>query len=130
MTTRTTKAVVTFTRPFSLSGFDGEQPAGPYSVKTMKGYWMAFPSRPTAGQKQGCTLRTFLAAFTVRSRVQSSIPNSLTQLSRWMLLTPRHMTRSSHGARYTCRAPPGSKTLTDGQEHAVADPTWSRNSQH
>ena len=34
MTTRTTKAAVTFTRPFSLSGFDGEQPAGPYSVET------------------------------------------------------------------------------------------------
>jgi hypothetical protein len=34
MTTRTTKAAVTFTRPFSLSGFDGEQPAGSYSVET------------------------------------------------------------------------------------------------
>jgi len=34
MTTRTTKSTVTFTRPFSLSGFDGEQPAGSYSVET------------------------------------------------------------------------------------------------
>ncbi len=34
MTTRTTKTTVTFTRPFSLSGFDGEQPAGSYSVET------------------------------------------------------------------------------------------------
>ena len=34
MTTRTTKKTVTFTRPFSLSGFDGEQPAGSYSVET------------------------------------------------------------------------------------------------
>jgi len=34
MTTRTTKKTVIFTRPFSLSGFDGEQPAGSYSVET------------------------------------------------------------------------------------------------
>ncbi len=34
MTTRTTKTTVTFTRPFSLSGFDGMQPAGSYSVET------------------------------------------------------------------------------------------------
>jgi hypothetical protein len=34
MSMRTTKTTVTFTRPFSLSGFDGEQPAGPYSVET------------------------------------------------------------------------------------------------
>ena len=34
MTTRTTKSTVTFTRPFSLGGFDGEQPAGSYSVET------------------------------------------------------------------------------------------------
>lgn len=34
MSTRTTKTTVTFTRPFSLSGFDGEQPAGSYSVET------------------------------------------------------------------------------------------------
>jgi hypothetical protein len=34
MTTRTTKKTVTFARPFSLSGFDGEQPAGSYSVET------------------------------------------------------------------------------------------------
>ena len=34
MTTRTTKSKVTFTRPFNLSGFDGEQPAGSYSVET------------------------------------------------------------------------------------------------
>jgi hypothetical protein len=34
MTTRTTKSTVSFTRPFSLSGFDGEQPAGSYSVET------------------------------------------------------------------------------------------------
>ncbi|WP_284735974.1 hypothetical protein [Dongia deserti] len=33
MTTRT-KRTVTFKRPFSLSGFDGEQPAGTYSVET------------------------------------------------------------------------------------------------
>jgi hypothetical protein len=32
--TRTTKSTVTFKRPFSLSGFDGEQPAGSYSVET------------------------------------------------------------------------------------------------
>ena len=34
MTTRTTKSMVTFTRPFNLTGFDGEQPAGCYSVET------------------------------------------------------------------------------------------------
>ena len=34
MTIRTTKKTVIFTRPFSLSGFDGEQPAGSYSVET------------------------------------------------------------------------------------------------
>lgn len=34
MSTRTTNTTVTFTRPFSLSGFDGEQPAGSYSVET------------------------------------------------------------------------------------------------
>jgi hypothetical protein len=34
MTTRTTKKTVTFRRPFNLSGFDGEQPAGSYSVET------------------------------------------------------------------------------------------------
>ena len=34
MTIRTIKTTVTFTRPFSLSGFDGEQPAGTYSVET------------------------------------------------------------------------------------------------
>jgi hypothetical protein len=34
VTTRTTKTTVTFTRPFSLTGFDGEQPAGSYSVET------------------------------------------------------------------------------------------------
>jgi hypothetical protein len=32
--TRTSKKTVTFTRPFNLSGFDGEQPAGSYSVET------------------------------------------------------------------------------------------------
>ena len=34
MTTRTTRKTVTFRRPFNLSGFDGEQPAGSYSVET------------------------------------------------------------------------------------------------
>ena len=34
MTSRTTKKTVTFKRPFNLSGFDGEQPAGAYSVET------------------------------------------------------------------------------------------------
>lgn len=34
MTMRTTKTMVTFTRPFSLSGFEGMQPAGDYSVET------------------------------------------------------------------------------------------------
>lgn len=34
MTTRTTKSKVTFTRPFDLNGFDGQQPAGCYSVET------------------------------------------------------------------------------------------------
>ena len=34
MTTRTTKSTVIFTRPFNLSGFDGAQPAGSYSVET------------------------------------------------------------------------------------------------
>jgi hypothetical protein len=34
MTMRTTKSTVTFKRPFNLSGFDGEQPAGSYSVET------------------------------------------------------------------------------------------------
>jgi hypothetical protein len=34
MTMRTTKSLVTFTRPFNLTGFDGEQPAGSYSVET------------------------------------------------------------------------------------------------
>lgn len=34
MTMRTTKTTVTFTQPFSLSGFDGKQPAGSYSVET------------------------------------------------------------------------------------------------
>lgn len=34
MTTRTTKRMVTFKQPFSLTGFDGEQPAGTYSVET------------------------------------------------------------------------------------------------
>lgn len=34
MTTRTIRTTVTFTRPFSLSGFDGQQPAGSYSVET------------------------------------------------------------------------------------------------
>jgi hypothetical protein len=33
-TNRTTKKTVTFMRPFRLSGFDGEQPAGCYSVET------------------------------------------------------------------------------------------------
>ena len=34
MMSRTTKKTVTFKRPFNLSGFDGEQPAGSYSVET------------------------------------------------------------------------------------------------
>jgi hypothetical protein len=34
MTARTIKTTVTFTRPFSLNGFDGQQPAGSYSVET------------------------------------------------------------------------------------------------
>lgn len=34
MTTGTVKRTVTFKRPFNLSGFDGEQPAGTYSVET------------------------------------------------------------------------------------------------
>lgn len=34
MTMRTTKSMVTFTQPFNLAGFDGEQPAGSYSVET------------------------------------------------------------------------------------------------
>jgi hypothetical protein len=31
---RTIRATVTFRRPFSLGGFDGEQPAGSYSIET------------------------------------------------------------------------------------------------
>lgn len=34
MTPRTTSRTVTFTRPFLLSGFDGAQPAGTYTVET------------------------------------------------------------------------------------------------
>jgi len=34
MTMRTTKSTVIFMRPFNLGGFDGEQPAGSYSVET------------------------------------------------------------------------------------------------
>jgi hypothetical protein len=34
MTVRTSRKTVTFTRPFSLSGIDEEQPAGPYTVET------------------------------------------------------------------------------------------------
>ncbi|HET8727573.1 MAG TPA: hypothetical protein VFO41_08705 [Alphaproteobacteria bacterium] len=34
MTTRTSSRTVTFTRPFSLSGVDGVQPAGTYVVET------------------------------------------------------------------------------------------------
>jgi hypothetical protein len=34
MTTRTVRTTVTFERPFSLGGFDGQQPAGSYSVET------------------------------------------------------------------------------------------------
>ncbi|MBL0899845.1 MAG: hypothetical protein IBJ17_14255 [Reyranella sp.] len=34
MSTRTTPASVTFTRPFALSALDGEQPAGTYQLVT------------------------------------------------------------------------------------------------
>jgi hypothetical protein len=34
MTTRTTRSTVTFSRPFTLSGVDGIQPAGTYTVET------------------------------------------------------------------------------------------------
>lgn len=34
MTTRTIRTTVTFARPFSLGGFDGQQPAGSYAVET------------------------------------------------------------------------------------------------
>jgi hypothetical protein len=34
MTTRTSRRTVTFTRPFSLRGIDGVQPAGAYTVET------------------------------------------------------------------------------------------------
>jgi hypothetical protein len=34
MSTRTTLASVTFTRPFALSALDGEQPAGTYQLVT------------------------------------------------------------------------------------------------
>jgi hypothetical protein len=34
MTTRTTSSTVTFSRPFTLSGIDGIQPAGTYTVET------------------------------------------------------------------------------------------------
>lgn len=34
MTTRTSHKSVTFTRPFSLGGIDGVQPAGTYTVET------------------------------------------------------------------------------------------------
>jgi hypothetical protein len=34
MTTRTSHKSVTFTRPFALSGIDGVQPAGIYTVET------------------------------------------------------------------------------------------------
>ena len=34
MATRTTRKAVTFTRPFSLTGVDGIQPAGIYDVDT------------------------------------------------------------------------------------------------
>ena len=34
MTVRTSRKNVTFTRPFSLSGIDGLQPAGSYTVET------------------------------------------------------------------------------------------------
>jgi hypothetical protein len=34
MTGRTSQRTVTFTRPFSLNGLDGAQPAGTYTVQT------------------------------------------------------------------------------------------------
>lgn len=34
MFTRTSRRVVTFSRPFTLSGIDGVQPAGSYTVET------------------------------------------------------------------------------------------------
>jgi len=34
MTVRTSREIVTFTRPFYLSGIDEMQPAGPYTVET------------------------------------------------------------------------------------------------
>ncbi len=34
MTVRTSRKSITFTRPFSLSGIDGVQPAGTYTVET------------------------------------------------------------------------------------------------
>ena len=34
MTVRTSRKTVTFTRPFALSGIDGVQPAGTYTVET------------------------------------------------------------------------------------------------
>ena len=59
MTVRTSRKRVTFTRPFSLSGIDGMQPAGTYEVETEEelleglsfpsyrriGTWIFFPSR-------------------------------------------------------------------------------------
>lgn len=105
MTTRTTKAAVTFTRPFSLSGFDGEQPAGPYSVETDEELLdgVSFPAyRRTETRMYREDVSTGIYGC---SKLRSSIPNSLKPPSRWTPLTPRHMTPSSHGARCTCRTP-------------------------
>ena len=43
MTTRTSHMRVTFIRPFSLSGIEGEQPAGTYTVETHEALLQSVP---------------------------------------------------------------------------------------
>lgn len=98
MTTRTTKSMVTFTRPFNLTGFDGEQPAGSYSVETdeelLEG--VSFPA-----YRRMATMMQVDASSRVRPaccKSQSSIRTSLRRPWRLTLLTIRTAMSSPHGA--------------------------------
>lgn len=96
MTTRTIKTTVTFKRPFSLSGFDGEQPAGTYSVETdeeLEGV-SAYRQMATMMQIEPASLHPG-ASF----KSQSSIRNSSRRPLPWMQPTARHTISPRRGER-------------------------------
>jgi hypothetical protein len=98
MTSHTIKKTVTFKRPLNLSGFDGEQPAGSYSVETdeelLEG--VSFPA-----YRWMATMMQLETDARTAGMVQVAVidPGSLRRLWPWMPHTVRPTMSSPHGAR-------------------------------